>query len=610
MLKYQKKLIFFNKKKEIAKFCRILILGSTFMKIIDEEKLNEIRTSVDIVDIIGSYLPLAPKGKNFFGVCPFHDDKNPSMSVSREKQIYTCFSCGATGNVFKFVMDYENISFLEAVKIIADASGIVLDITNHKSNFEVKYHDLYEMYNISKKFYQNNINTESGKKAKEYLAKRNINDEIIHKFEIGYALKEHDLLYKMFQKKGFETRDMLNSGLINKNDYGYNDLFYNRIMFPLYNLNGQVVGYSGRIFDNDDTAKYVNTKETVIFKKGELLYNYHRAKEAVKKTKSVIVMEGFMDVIRASSIGLDNVVASMGTAITKNQALLLKKLAPTIILCFDGDQAGLKATIACMNELVNIGVIPQIIRLKDNLDPDEFISKYGKDAFLEILDNPTNMIDFKIECLKNDKNLNNSSELANYVNEIIGELNKINDDVLKEITLKKISNETGLELDFLKSKITKRKSKTLVKKTNLVKRNKYMKAESYLLYYMLQNKEVIKKYERQITYMPTDRYRYLAREIDSFYHNYQTINVADLISYLGNNQMLIDTVGEIISLELKDDCSLEEIDDYIKTIREYNVNYECDRLTKMMNKEMDSEKKALIAKQIIELKMKEWENDK
>lgn len=434
------------------------------MKLIDKEKLNEIRTSVDIVDVISSYIPLAPKGKNFFGVCPFHDDKNPSMSVSKEKQIYTCFSCGATGNVFKFIEDYENVSFIEAVKIAADKAGIVINISSQKNNFETKYHNLYEMYNISNKIYQNNINTEKGSKAKEYLINRHINDEIIHKFQIGYALKDHDLLYKMFNKKGFNEKEMLTSGLINKNDYGYNDLFYNRIMFPLYDLNGQVVGYSGRIFDTVDSSKYVNTKETVIFKKGELLYNYHRAREVCKKTKTVIVVEGFMDVIRASTIGLDNVVASMGTAITKNQALLLKKLAPSIILCFDGDKAGLKATIACMNELANIGVMPSIVRLKDNLDPDEFICKYGKQAFLDVLDNPINMIDFKIECLKENKNLNNSSELATYINEIINELNKIDDDILKEITLKKISDETGLELDLLKSKIKKKKKKISLKK--------------------------------------------------------------------------------------------------------------------------------------------------
>ena len=572
------------------------------MKTIDDEKINEIRNAVDIVDIISGYIPLAPKGKNFFGVCPFHDDTNPSMSVSRERQIYTCFSCGATGNVFKFVMDYENISFVEAVKVLADKAGIVLDIKKVQNGFVTKYHDLYQMYEISKKLYQNNLNTDMGKKAKNYLYKRNIDDEIIKKFEIGYALKEQEFLYKVFQKKGFSPKDMVSSGLINQSQHGFNDVYYNRIIFPLYDLKGQVVGYSGRIFDSDDTAKYVNTKETPIFKKGELLYNYHRAKDACKKSKKVIVMEGFMDVIRASTIGIDYAIASMGTAITKNQALLIKKLAPSVILCFDGDQAGLKATISCLNELTAIGVNPQIIRLKENLDPDEFITKYGKEAFMDLVENPTNMIDFKLECLKSNKNLNNTNDMAEYVNDVIDELNKIDDDVLKEITLKKISEESGLEIDFLKGKIKKKKLPKIVKKASPIKRNKYMKAESYLLYYMLNNIDAIKLYEKQITYMPTDRYRFLAREIDAFYHQYGTINVADFISYLGNNDMLVKTLGEIVALELPEECILETINDYIMTIREYNVKNECERLKKMMLNENNSEKKVELAQKIIDLK--------
>ena len=574
------------------------------MKAISNEKLNEIRSSVDIVDIISSYIPLTARGKNYFGVCPFHDDTNPSMSVSKEKQIYTCFSCGATGNVFKFVMDYENISFIEAVKKVALKAGIVLNISNNFKPIN-KYQNLYDIFNISKKIYQNNLNSQIGLTAKEYLKKRNIDESLIKKFEIGLSLKNHKFLYNILNKKEINHQDMISTGLINKNDYGYNDVYYNRIMFPLYNLNGQVVAYSGRIYDESDDSKYINTKETVIFKKGELLYNYHRAKEACKKAKKLIVVEGFMDVIRLSSIGIDNVVATMGTAVTKTQALLFKRLSSEIILCFDGDKAGLKATISCMDELMEIGVIPKIIRLKDNLDPDEFIIKYGKKVFQELIDNPINSIDFKLECYKNEKDLNSSVDTAMYVNEVIKELNKIDDDVLKEITLKKVSSETGLEIEFLKDKIIKKEKKPDIKKINKIKRDKYMKAECYLLFYMLNNVEVIKMYEKEITYMPTEKYRFLAREIDSFYHNYNCINVADFISYLSNNEYLISTLGEIVSLDFKEKCDLKIIEDCINTIREYNVKKKKEILKKQMNEEIDSEKKAIIAQQIIDLKIEE-----
>lgn len=288
------------------------------MEVISNEQINNIRSSNDIVDIISGYLPLVQRGKNYFGVCPFHDDHSPSMSVSKEKQIYTCFSCGATGNAIKFVMDYENISFLEALKLLADKAGINIDIKNSNNNIILNKHKtLYDIYDLASKFYQNNINTTSGLKAKEYLKNRNIDDKIIREFGIGLAIKNNSVLTQLLMRKNYSTSDMLKSGLIIKPRTDYVDIYYNRIMFPLYNLNGQVVGFSGRIYDSNDSSKYINTKETEIFKKGELLYNYHRAKNSCRQKNKVIVMEGFMDVIRAYTVDVDNVVATMGTAVTK-----------------------------------------------------------------------------------------------------------------------------------------------------------------------------------------------------------------------------------------------------------------------------------------------------
>ncbi|MEG0026174.1 MAG: DNA primase [Bacilli bacterium] len=574
------------------------------MSLIDNEKITQIRTSVDIIDVIASYISLEPKGKNFFGICPFHDDKNPSMSVSKEKQIYTCFSCGATGNVYKFLMDYDNITFIEAVKKVASMAGINLNIATN--NFSNKFQTLYDIYNLSNKFYQNNLQTDYGRAAKEYLEKRGITKQVIKRFNIGFALKDKSLLYNMLKSKGFKENDILVSGLVNKNEYGYHDVYHGRIMFPLHDLNGKIVGYSGRIIDKNDTAKYINTKETPIFKKGELLYNYHQAKEAVKKANEIIVVEGFMDVIKCSTIGIDNVIATMGTAVTKGQAMAIKKLSSNVIICFDGDQAGLKATISLTTELAKVNIVPRIIRLKDNLDPDEYITKYNHDAFLNEINNSVNMIDFKIACLKQNKNLESSTDMAAYVNSIIDFINKIDDDILREITLKKLSDETKLDIKILQKKIISPPKKA-ISLPKQIKRNKYMKAESYLIYYMLNDVETIKQYQKNITYMPTERYRYLAREIDSFYQNYNTINVADLISYLGDNQNLITTVGEIITLELKEKVTGEEIDDYIKTIRQYNINNKCTQLKKQMSLESDSDNKVLIAKQIIELKIKETE---
>jgi len=424
------------------------------MNSVNQDIINEIRSSVDIVDVISSYLPLTQKGKNYFGVCPFHDDNNPSMSVSKDKQIFKCFSCGASGNVFKFIQDYENISFMEALKKCADNAGITLsvNIKSKNDNFS-KYKDLYDIYDIASKFYQNNINTAPAREAKEYLLNRNLNENIIKEFKIGLSLKKRDMLTKLLLNKKYSEKDLLRSGLAVQNDLGITDIYYDRIMFPLEDLTGKTVGFSGRLYNGEKNFKYINTKETEIFKKGEILYNYFRAKESARQKGYVIVMEGFMDVIRAYTIGITNTVATMGTAVTKNQVMTIKKMAREVYLCFDGDEAGAKATSSCADELVKIGVNPKIIRLEENLDPDEYIQKYGKERFLTKINNPINLMDFKMNYLKKGKNISSSEDLAEYVNDIIKELEKIDDDVLKEITLKKISLESNLDIEFLKSRL-------------------------------------------------------------------------------------------------------------------------------------------------------------
>ncbi len=569
---------------------------------IDQEKINEIKNSVDIVDVISKYIPLVGKGKNLFGVCPFHDDTNPSMSVSREKQIYTCFSCGATGTVFTFLEEYEHISFIEALKMCADIAGIDLKISNIKE--KKKDNELYEMYEIASKLYQNNINTEDGLDAKKYLNDRNITDDIIKQFKIGLALKDNNLT-KLLKHKKYDENKLINSGLVIKDGLNMYDSFYDRIMIPITDLNDKIIGFSGRIYKkyyDNKPSKYKNTEETEIFKKGEILYNYKLAREEARIKGSVIIMEGFMDLFRAYSIGVKNVVVSMGTAVTKEQANLLKRMAKNIILCFDGDEAGAKATYSCSNELMRLGINPKIVRLEENLDPDEYILKYGKEKFINKIENPISIMDFKLNYLKKGKDLNNSVDMSSYVNLIIDELNNIEDDVLREVTLKKLSNESSLDIEFLRSKIKSKEKNIVIKKTiKLPKTNMYIKAEQYLLYYMLESTNVIKMYQNNIGYMPTDKYRKLAFEITYFYKNNDYINISDLMISLKDDQELINTIKEINLLNLKDEYTNEEILDYIKTIKNYNIKVESKRLKDLMKMELDPLKKAEYAEKILEI---------
>ena len=582
------------------------------MAMLDNSKIEEIRRSVNIIDIISEYLPLTQRGRNYFGVCPFHDDHSPSMSVSPDLQIYTCFSCGATGNVFKFIMDYENISFMEAVKVIASKGGIDVDVNTFTPK-KVVNNDLYEMYDIARKLYQNNINSDYGKQAKEYLHERQITEEIIKEFGIGLSLIKNDILTNLFLKKEYKNTDILKSGLIIQGKNGLHDIYINRIMFPLTNLEGKTVGFSGRIYNNEDSSKYINTKETEIFKKGEILYNYYLAKDECRLKQTVIVVEGFMDVIRAYTIGIKNVVASMGTAITKQQATLLKRLAPNIILLFDGDSAGEKATESCIEELSKIGVTPKIVRLEENLDPDDYIKKYGKEKFISKLNSPLNVMEFKMNYLKGKHNLNDTVELANYINECIKELNQIDDDILKEITLKKLANEAGINEELLRSKlVTKKEVKKEIPKKEVTNYNKYEIAQRNLIFYMLNSTDVIKKYIKKVTFMPDDNYRALANKIRYFYEEHNNnFNAADFYTAVTNsgNEKILSLLNEILNMNLKLEFSPLEIDDYIEVITDFNIKSEVNRIDNELKQNIDINLKKEKLKKIVELKLRGEKND-
>ena len=585
------------------------MFGSDDMKI-DNNTLNEIRNSLDIVDVISNYITLTSKGKNYFGTCPFHDDHSPSMSVSREKQIYTCFSCGATGNVFKFIQDYENISFIESVKKCADMAGIYIEVGQVRE--KNKYQKLYDIYKLSQKFYQNNINTEKGKKAKEYLYNRSLDDNIIKEFGIGLSLNEKDSLTSLLKSKKYDDKTLIRSGLVNENNYELNDVYRNRIMFPLYDLNGQVIGYNGRVYNGETENKYVNSKETDIFKKRELLYNYHRAKEEARKKKQIIIMEGPMDVIRAYTAGVRNCVATLGTAFSKEQAMLIRKLSNNVVLCFDGDDAGLKATKSAITELSKLGIIPKIVRLEDNSDPDEYILTKGGQAFINKINNSMNIMEFKESLLKKEYNLNNASELANYINKMMIEINNIDDDILKEVSINKLSEETKVDVELLKSKLDKKQNKVNeIKHSNTnIKSNKYIKSQQYLIYYMLIDNNVIKMYEKKITHMPNDVYRHLAFQLDYFYKENGYVNTADLITFLGDDTESINALGEIINLNLSNKINYEEIEDYLNNIREYNEKNQANIYKDKIRKESDYRKKIEFANKALEIKRRREENDR
>lgn len=579
------------------------------------EKINEIRQSVDIVDVIGNYLSLQKKGRNYVSLCPFHDDSHPSMSISPERQIYMCFVCHNGGNVFTFLKNYLKIPYIEAVKMVASMGNVDISEYNLEKRVQPvdqKLEPLYKMHDEANKIYNHYLNTKLAIEAKEYLTKRKITDEIIEMFEIGYA-PSNNILLKAFEKMDFNKVSMYESGLIIESNVGY-DRFSNRIMFPLHDVNGRVVGFSGRIYQkSQNESKYMNSPESDIFIKGETLYNYHRVIEETRQAGFVIINEGFMDVIALYKAGIKNAVAIMGTALTKGHISLLKRLSKTVYLCLDGDQAGKNATIKSIDILLQEGFTVKVIDLPENLDPDEFLDKKGTDELVSLIKNPLSSLDFKMNYYYEMTNMDNYEERKKYLETIAKEISNLTDMIDQDYYILQLEKKSG----FSKETITRLISNKSISKIEQVNPNnyipyqksvrlidKYVRAERDLLYYMMNDKNVAMMYEAKAGFMFNDTYRIIASYIVDYYRQEVVLEVADLISSI-EDENLVKNIVEISQLELPELQDSKAIEDYIGIIKEKTVKIKIEELTKALKDTFDPKQKAQILKEIIALKDKE-----
>lgn len=577
------------------------------MAYISNEEINEIRSRANIVDIISGYLQVSSKGKNYVALCPFHNDHSPSLIISPEKQIFNCFTCRTGGNVFSFVMKYENVSFAEAVSIVAKKVGFNLknDVFVKSEN---KYSKDYEIYEYAMKYYLNNINTTDGSKARDYLLKRGINETIIKEFKLGYSGSSKDTFYKLATNKGWDIETLNKLGLINKVNENVYDTFINRVVIPIENLKGEVVGFTGRIFNGEDnTAKYLNTKETEIFKKSSLLFNYHNAKNYIRDRKSVIVVEGNMDAIKMSAKGFKNVVALMGVALSNEQIDILKRLKVPVILMLDNDNAGEDATIKNGESLINSGVDTKVVRLSGAKDPDEYLEKFGIDAMQNNIDKAIKYIDFKIECLKKNKDLSNMEDLITYVKEVINSING-EDDLTKEIILSKISKDYAIDIDILKSNL-KTEVKKDAKKEEVVevrdkKITKYQKASHKVLYYMLMDSKYINLYKNTLGYFKERIERVLASEIVYYESNNGNIDVADFTTTIMGSEDEYEFLQIILSENGNTSVSDEEFNSCVKAILDIYKKDEIIKVKGLIASELDQTKKEELVKKLIDLKRK------
>ena len=569
----------------------------------NNDLINEIRSKLDIVNVISSYISLEKKGRNYFGLCPFHDDHSPSLSVSPDKQIYKCFVCGESGNVFNFVMNYEHISFNEALQTLAEQAGVDIKVNIKRDN---RYDKLYNIMDLANNYYQNNLNSRAGAKARKYLEDRKLNIDTIKEFGIGLSLDKRDELTNLLLSKGNSLEELNDIDLSNTN----HDTFINRIMFPLHNANGKVIGFSGRIYNGEDLNKYQNTKETVLFKKRENLFNYHRAKEDIRKSKSLIVMEGFMAVIRAYTVGIKNCIATMGTALAPEQLALIKKLSNNIYLCYDGDNAGRTATLKNGEEFLKAGVNPRVITLSDNLDPDDYIIKNGKEAFQNLIDTAISFTDYKIKVLKNNYNLSNVNDKTNYVNQVLSEIAREKDEIKREIMLKNLADETNVWYNTLEKKLfsimdtnnnVKRNEEVIVKPK---KKDGYSKAMDSIIYYMLNYPEVITFIDDSNLIIQNREIRLLINEIIAYYTRYGSISEADFYTYLLDKKELLDVLKRILSSNYPE-YSIDIVKENVRAINNYNIAMEIKKLENLIKETEDFNEQLKLMDRIRQLKLSE-----
>ena len=550
-----------------------------------QDVIEDIRNSADIADVIGNYIPLVKKGKGYTAVCPFHDDHDPSLSISQDKQIYKCFVCGNGGNVFSFVSNFKKISFPEAVAEVSKIIGKPIEIDTYVKKVS-KFQPYYDVLN-SMITYCNYLLTGSklGEEAMAYLNNRGMDKDLIDYFNIGFN-PSNNKIYDYLKNHNFSDEDMIKAGACRMLDKGMADIFYNRIVFPIHNPEGEPIGFTAREFNQKTNSKYINSAEGLIYTKGDNLYNYHRAKEEARKNAYVISCEGVMDVIAYHKAGKDNVVATLGTACTPKQIELLGSLSKHVVLSYDGDAAGQAANIKIGTLLLDAGLQVSVIDNNTELDPDEIITQYGKNALRDLESKKITFIDFALKYYKNKYNLSNYNDRKQMTLLVSALIDKLPDEFDRE----NYYNEL-----FELTKIRKRSENT----TKTVVSNDYTskisysidgltKAEYTILVDIVMSRRALDIYQKQLGYLLDEVNQKLAMLIIDDYRKNGKCSLPRLYDETGDESIknLITTlaVSEFLPKEFNEDdlyCSIDKIKHEIKKKK-------LDMLTKQISKSLDS----------------------
>ncbi|MBT2685727.1 DNA primase [Bacillus sp. ISL-37] len=594
---------------------------------IAEEKVNEIRQAVEIVDVIGDYVQLKKQGRNYFGLCPFHGENSPSFSVSPDKQIYHCFGCGAGGNVFSFLMDIDGLSFQEAAVKLAESANIELKLEGPASGKNPQLPEgskqMIEAHELLRKFYHHLlVNTKEGQEALEYLLNRGFTQESIDTFQIGYSLPSWDFAVKLLEKRGFSLDLISKAGLViqRENDGTYFDRFRNRIMFPILDHQGNTIAFSGRALGGEE-PKYLNSPETQIFNKSKILYNFHLARGVIRKQQQAVLFEGFADVISANRAGVENGVATMGTSLTEEHISLLKRNVQAVTICYDSDKAGIEAAFRASNMLSKAGFAVRVATMPDGMDPDDFIKVHGEEKFRnDIIGSSATLMAFKLIYYRRGKNLQNEGDRLQYIEEVLKEISMLDKAVEKDLYLRQLANEFSLSLDALAQQLNqlvhasghKRQNQpraeskpvSYARKSEL--KPAYHTAERRMIFHMMRDADVAYKVQEMLagSTLNIDEHQAIITYLFAYYEKGHEPDPSAFLNYLQDNK-LKRVVADIEMMPLNEEISDQELSDYIKQVLNYQKMLKIKEKMaeqKQAERQNDFLRAAAIATEIIQLR--------
>ena len=578
-----------------------------------DEILDEVKNSNDIVDVISQYIGLKRSGRNYFGLCPFHNEKSPSFSVSPDKQIFHCFGCGVGGNVITFISKIEGIGFKESIEVLAERANIKLpsidnSVDSKKEELKAK---VYKVNNFTAEYYHKRLYEPSSKIAQDYVKKRQLNNETLQSYKIGFSGK-FDELYQALKKEGFNEEEILESGLVNKNENGkYIDRYRNRLMIPIFDERNRVIAFGGRVLD-DSKPKYINSPENIVYSKGRHLFGLNVAKK--DHPKRLLIVEGYMDAISLHQRGITDVVASLGTALTTSQGWLLRRNCEQVILGFDSDGAGQTAIMRAMEVMQNMGCDMRVLQMTGAKDPDEYVIKYGAVRFNKLLDDAISLIEFKIKVLQKDLNLDNASDKIKFLNEIAKLISKIENTMEREIYIEKIAKAYNISKEAIYAEVNKlqysnkksakvlEKERPVVSKIKKEKQNnvseEITKRENTIIWILINSIDTYKTIKENISVedFKNEQNKEILKEIYNALENGNN-NISSVLDHIESEQIQ-GHLTEIMADDYGITDNKKAIEDLLKKYELEKLQNKRDSLIEELNNESDTEKKKNIGKEL------------